>query len=133
MATRTVLDSFSLIAFLENADRGEKIGAIFKRARDKDYSLFVSAVTWADVSQAVATAGGDGNGPKALQAVETLPLEIVPVDREMAEMAASIKMSTKLSLVDCFAVSLAKLRRATLVTGNSGIQDLKIGIDIELV
>ncbi len=46
-----------------------------------------------------------------------MPLEIVPVDANRAELAASFKAGNKFSLADAFAVALAKEKKAELIAG----------------
>jgi hypothetical protein len=45
-----------------------------------------------------------------------LPLDIVPSDQELSELAGELKVVKKMSLADCFAAPLAK--RAELYTGD---------------
>jgi predicted nucleic acid-binding protein len=48
----------------------------------------------------------------------TMPLHVVPVDLELAELAADFKVNRKLALADAFAAALAKHRKAELITGD---------------
>jgi predicted nucleic acid-binding protein len=58
-------------------------------------------------------------------------LEAVPVDRELAEVAALLKNAYKLGLADAFAAALAKSKKAELVTADhefkSVEKEIKIG------
>jgi predicted nucleic acid-binding protein len=45
-------------------------------------------------------------------------LEVVTVDRDLAEAAALLKNTYKLGLADAFAAALAKSKKAELVTGD---------------
>ena len=47
-----------------------------------------------------------------------LPLEVVPADQSLAELAGEIKAIRKMSLADCFAAALAKQKKADLYTGD---------------
>jgi predicted nucleic acid-binding protein len=47
-----------------------------------------------------------------------LPLDIIPADQTLAEIAGEIKASRSMSLTDCFAAALARQRRAELYTGD---------------
>ncbi len=59
-----------------------------------------------------------------------LPLEVVPVDQALAELAGEIKATRRMSLADCFAAALAKQGKADLYTGDpefrSVEKDLKV-------
>ena len=47
-----------------------------------------------------------------------LPIEIVPADQGLAELAGEIKASNKMSLADCFAAALAKQKKLDIYTGD---------------
>jgi len=47
-----------------------------------------------------------------------LPIEIIPADQAMAELAGEIKTSNKMALADCFAAALAKQRKLEIYTGD---------------
>ena len=47
-----------------------------------------------------------------------LPIEVVPVDQDVAEIAGEFRVSRKMSLADCFAAALAKDRNADVYTGD---------------
>jgi hypothetical protein len=50
------------------------------------------------------------------------PVQLIPVDIELAKKAAELKASGKMSYADCFAAALAGLRKAELVTGDVGFR-----------
>jgi predicted nucleic acid-binding protein len=66
-------------------------------------------------------AAWEKNRPKIL----SLPIEIVPVDQDLAELAGKIKSSRKISLGDCFAAALAKQRNAEIYTGDPEFKSLE--------
>ena len=47
-----------------------------------------------------------------------LPLDIVPADQELSEVAGELKVVKKMSLADCFAAALAKREKAEIYTGD---------------
>ena len=57
-----------------------------------------------------------------LQEIAQLPIEIVEVDVELAELAASLKAQHNLPNADCFAAALAQARKATLVTSDKDFE-----------
>ena len=66
----------------------------------------------------------------ARQFERTTPLDAVPVDREQAESAASLKNAHDLGLADAFAAALAKSKKAELVTADTEFKVLKKEIEI---
>jgi predicted nucleic acid-binding protein len=60
----------------------------------------------------------------------TMPLHVVPVDLELAELAADYKAARKLALADAFAAALAKHKKAELVTGDQEFKQVEGEIKI---
>jgi predicted nucleic acid-binding protein len=53
-----------------------------------------------------------------------MPLDVAPLDRELAESAAHLKNEQDLGLADAFAAALAKSRKAELVTADTEFKAL---------
>jgi ribonuclease VapC len=93
-------------------------------ARDRDNKLLLSVVNWGEIYYIVCRAAGKNAAEEALKNIDTLPIEIIPVDREIAYAAAGFKSRFKMSYADCFAAALAKLHKAELVTGDREFKPL---------
>ena len=113
-----VLDSFSLIAYLEGEKGADKMIEVFRIARDSDRGLLLSVVNWGEVYYITLREAGRERAEQAAHIISTLPIQIVAVDLELAKLAAEFKATKRMSYADCFAAALAKMRRAELVTGN---------------
>jgi predicted nucleic acid-binding protein len=59
-----------------------------------------------------------------------MPLEIAPLDRELAEAAALLKNEHGLGLADAFAAALAKSKKAELVTADTEFKAVARQIDV---
>jgi predicted nucleic acid-binding protein len=59
-----------------------------------------------------------------------LPLEVVPTDQELAELAGELKAPKKMSLADCFAAALAKQKKADLYTGDEDYKNVERDVKI---
>lgn len=55
---------------------------------------------------------------------------VVPADQALAELAGEIKASYKMSLADCFAAALAKLKKLELYTGDPEFKAIESEIKI---
>lgn len=60
----------------------------------------------------------------------TMPLDVAPLDRELAEAAAHLKNEHDLGLADAFAAALAKSKKAELVTADTEFTPLEKEIKI---
>ena len=120
-----VLDSYSLIAYLENEDGAEKMIEVFRVARDSGRTLFLSVVNWGEVYYITLREAGRERAEAVAQLISTLPIQIISVDLELTKQAAEFKAIKKMSYGDCFAAALAKLRKAELVTGDEEFKQVE--------
>ncbi|MDP2969649.1 MAG: type II toxin-antitoxin system VapC family toxin [Deltaproteobacteria bacterium] len=120
-----VLDSYSLIAYIENEDGAEKMIEVFRVARDSGRALFLSVVNWGEVYYITLREAGRERAEAVAQLISTLPIQIISVDLELTKQAAEFKAIKKMSYGDCFAAALAKLRKAELVTGDEEFKQVE--------
>lgn len=125
-----VLDSYALLAFFENEKSADKVAELIRQARDRDKPLLLTAVNWGEVYYIVLRASGIATVLKIEEIIDTLPIEIVPIDRSLAKIAAEFKATKKMSYADCFAAALAKQKKADLVTGDREFKEVENEIKI---
>ncbi len=114
----SVLDAHAVLAFLFQEKGHEKVLDLFEKAAQADQVLFMAAPNWAEIRYIVERKVGAARWNEARHRLLGLPLEVVPADRQLAEMAGEIKVTKKMSLADCFAAALAKQRKAEVYTGD---------------
>jgi len=114
----SVLDSYAVLAFLFNERGAEKVAALFEKAAASDTFVFIAAPNWAEIRYMVERKVGSKHWNTVRPKLIALPIEIIPADQLLAEIAGEIKASKKLSLADCFAAALAHQKRADLYTGD---------------
>jgi predicted nucleic acid-binding protein len=125
-----VLDSYAVLAFLFQEKGHEKVLDLFEKAAQADKSLLIAAPNWAEVRYIVERKVGAGRWHEARHKLLGLPMEIVPADQVLAELAGEIKAAKKISLADCFAAALAKQKRADLYTGDQDFKNVERQIKI---
>ncbi len=127
----TVLDASALLAMFFGEPGVDMMRDLFNRAAEADRPLLVSAVNWAEVLYKLTRRHGQEGLEVARRFDRTMPLHVVPVDLELAELAAEFKAARKLALADAFAAALAKHKKAELVTGDQEFKavekEIKIG------
>lgn len=120
-----VLDSYSLIAYIEGGVGKETMIEVFRSARDSGRPLFLSVVNWGEVYYITLREAGKERADQVAHLISTLPIQIVPVDLDLARQAAEVRESRKMSYADCFAAALAKLRKGELVTGDKEFKQVE--------
>ncbi len=125
-----VLDASALLALLFDEPGAEKIENLFNQAAEADKPMLISAVNWAEVLYKMQRKHGTQGFEGARQFELTMPLDAVPVDRELAETAAHLKNEHDLGLADAFAAALAKQKKAELVTADTEFKPFEKEIKI---
>jgi predicted nucleic acid-binding protein len=106
------------MAFLEREPGFEKVESYFLSAVEKESPLLMSSVNWGEVYYIVLREYGPEKADEIEKTIESLPIEIVPVDLSLAKAAGSFKATHKMSYADCFAAALTKVNKGELVTGD---------------
>jgi len=120
-----VLDSYSLLAYIEGEAGAETMIEIFRVARDSGRSLFLSVVNWGEVYYITMREAGHERADEVAHLISTLPIQIVPADLDLTRQAAELKSKHRMSYADCFAAALAKSRKAELVTGDRDFRQVE--------
>lgn len=118
MAAAKVLDSWALLCYLEQESGFEKMIDLFEKAVESSKPLLMCIVNWGEVYYQIARRFGDEKAQEIEQLIETLPIRLVEADRALTREAARIKATKRMAYADCFAVALARLRKADLYTGD---------------
>ena len=127
---RSVLDSYAIITFLFQEKGYEKVLKLFETASEHDRIHFIASPNWAEVLYIVKRRVGTEKREEVRRKLLGLPVEIVPADQALAELAGEIKASYKMSLADCFAAALAKLKKLELYTGDPEFKAVESEIKI---
>lgn len=120
-----VLDTYSLIAYLEGEAGKDKMIEIFRAARDSGRLLLLSVVNWGEVFHITLREAGRERADHVAHLISTLPIQIISADLDLAKQAAEFKATRKMSYADCFAAALAKSRKAELVTGDKEFKQVE--------
>lgn len=127
---KCVLDSYAIITFLYKEKGHEKVLELFEWAAENDVLNYITSPNWAEVRYIVQRKVGAGKWEDVRQKLLNLPFEIVPADQALAELAGEIKASYKMSLADCFAAALAKMKKLEIYTGDPEFKEVESDIKI---
>ncbi len=113
-----VLDSFALIAYLQDEAGAEDVELILQAAKEKKTVVWVNEINLGEVLYTLLRRGGQQYAESQMDALLRLPLQRVANEWEMVQRAAYIKWQFPMALADCFAAATAGFHEATLVTGD---------------
>ena len=131
MATK-VLDSWALIAFLEDEPAAEAVEKLLAQAAAEKHKLLLSVVNWGEIYYNTMREVSQEAAEQQARAIAALPIDIVGVgdDLTLARQAAIYKAKYKMAYADCFAAALAKIKSAELQTGDPEFKEVEKEIKI---
>lgn len=127
---RRILDSYSIIAYLENEPGAGRMVELFKEARDSAMDLLLCLVNWGEVYYITRRELGSDRAEEVATLLTSLPIDVVGIDLALTKAAAELKSKHKMSYADCFAAALAKLHNGQLVTGDDEFRQVEKEISI---
>ena len=130
---KRVIDSHALMTFLEREPGFEKVESFFVTAAEKDTNLLMSSVNYGEVYCIVLRECGRQKLEEVVRVIESLPIDIVTVDKELAQEAGNFKAHKKMSYADCFAAALAKINKAELITGDKEFKEVENVITVSWI
>jgi len=125
-----VLDTHALLVFFEREPGFEEVKSLFARALEEGNDLLMTSVNFGEVYYIVLRECGKEKAEAIEKITQTLPIEIVDVDVQLAKEAAKLKAAKKISYADCFAAALAKLHKGEVVTGDKEFKALEDQVKI---
>lgn len=125
-----VLDSWAVMAYLEDEPSAEKIADIIADAHDNNTPLLMTVVNLGEVWYIVAREASEAEAERCAKELRQLGISFVDVDWILTQQAARFKSQHRMSFADCFAAALAKQKKAQLVTGDKEFKQVEGEISI---
>jgi uncharacterized protein with PIN domain len=119
-----VLDTDSVLAFLEDKPGAATVEDLLWKAAQAQQQLHMSVVSWAALVAGMSKSRGEKIARDKVKQLEQLPIDLVDVDAATADSAAILCANHDLPLARCFELALAQHRRATLVTTEKNLSRL---------
>lgn len=128
---RYVLDSYALIAYLEDEPGAARVKAILAQAEEKQAEVFLCIINFGEVVYITERESSLTDAQAVIAALDQLPLTVIEADRTLTFEAAHVKANHSVSYADAFVAAAAKTKQATIVTGDREFSSLDKDIAIE--
>jgi len=126
-----VLDSWAVLAYLEDEPAAEKVEAIMGESHSAGIPLVMTVVNAGEVWYSVARGRSEKFADEhVLKDLGDLGITLIDADWDLTRRAAAFKRSGRIAYADCFAAALAQQSEAPLVTGDSEFKPLETEISI---
>jgi len=126
-----LLDSFALLAYLNDEPGGERVHEILALAKTHQCRIIMSLMNMGEVLYITERTRGLPAAQAVQALVESLPLELLDASRDLILDAAHIKAHHALSYADAFAVASAVREDACILTGDPEYQTVEEIIHVE--
>ena len=128
-----VLDSWAVIAYLEDEPSAEQVEELIATAHEEQIPIYMSVVNVGEVWYTLAREVSEEEANAGVKILSDLRIQFENVDWELTQEAARFKSQNKMSYADAFAAALAKIKKADLVTGDNEFKPLDGEIKISWV
>ena len=128
-----VLDTWAVIAYLEDEPSGEQVEDLIATAHEEQIPIYMSVINVGEVWYTMAREASEEDANDSVKSLRDLRIQFVDVDWELTQEAARFKSLQKMSYADAFAAALAKVMKADLVTGDNEFKPLDGEIKIAWV
>jgi ribonuclease VapC len=125
-----VLDSWSILAYLEGEPAGQQVIDIIADAHESGIPLMMTVVNAGEIWYITARGTSEDEADRTLLDLTQLGIQLLQADWKLAREAARFKSKGKMSFADCFAAALAKENKADLVTGDREFKQVENEIRI---
>ncbi|MBC8182712.1 type II toxin-antitoxin system VapC family toxin [candidate division KSB1 bacterium] len=125
-----VFDSYALLCFFKKETGYEQVKKILEQAEKKEIEILFSTVNLTEVYYSILREFGENRANEVLTLIDSLCITIIDVGRELSIVAARIKSIHAIALGDCFAIGLAKLNNAKVITGDPEFKKLQDEVEI---
>lgn len=125
-----VLDSWAVLAYLEDEGAGAQVADIIGNAHEQDTPLMMTTVNASEVWYILAREISETEADKSIESLRQLGINFVDADWKLARAAGAFKSKNKMSFADCFATALAKEHKADLITGDREFKQVEGEIKI---
>ena len=119
-----VLDTWVVIAYLEDELSGEQVEELIATAHEEQIPIYMSVVNVGEVWHTLAREVSEEDANASVKILSDLRIQFENADWELTQEAARFKSQNKMSYADAFAAALAKVKKADLVTGDNEFKPL---------
>jgi predicted nucleic acid-binding protein len=130
-AKSIVLDSWAIMAYLEDEQAGEKVADLIADAHDNGVPLLMSVVNAGEIWYIVARRTTPAEADRTVKLLTDIGIKFIDADWPLTKIAAGFKVNGKISYADSYAAALATQEEAILFTGDTEFAQLESKIVIE--
>ena len=126
-----VLDSFALLAYLQDEPVSSRIEKLLDNAGKEKCRLLLSLISLGEILYITERRGGLVKAQDALALIRQLPLELLPADEQTVFTAAHLKANHTISYADAFVAATGIQENATVITADPEFHSVEEIVPVE--
>lgn len=131
MKKKSVLDSFAILAWLQNEPGADHIEALLTQAQRQKSFLLLNVINLGEVYYRTARQHSHRLAQTIIRQLESVPIRLYPCDYDLAIEAAKIKADFPMAYADAFAVATALKEHAVIITGDPEFRQVEHLVTID--
>ena len=129
-AENIVLDSWSVLAYLQDEPAGKQVSKLVASTQEAGGSVVMAVVNAGEVWYILARELSQGDADAGISILRNIGVQFRNVDWELTRIAAQFKARGRISYADAYVAALAKQWECELVTGDPEFRALESEIKI---
>lgn len=129
--TSYVLDSFALLAYLNAEPGGIQVQETLAQVQEGNTLIYLCLINLGEVLYLTERLRGLSQAQRVLALVESLPLQVLDVTRDLVFDAAHIKARHPISYADAFVAAVAQREGATVLTGDPEFEAIEALVTVD--
>jgi ribonuclease VapC len=130
---KSVLDSFAILAWLQNESGADRVEALLTQAQRRKTFLLLNVINLGEVYYRLARQHGHPLAHTIIRQLETVPITLYPCDHDLAIEAAQIKADYPMAYADAFTVATALKEDAVVITGDPEFHQVEHLVTIDWI
>lgn len=126
-----ILDSFAILAFLEDEHGATRVEAIIEQAEKDTLQAILSIINLGEILYITQRERGLPAAQKTLATIDQLPLKVLSANRKRVLAAAHIKANFPVAYADAFAIAAAQEFSGIVLTGDPEFSHVEAVINVE--
>ena len=131
MKKRSVLDSYAVLAWIQDEAGAQLLEGLLYRAQGNQEDLLINMINLGEVFYRCARVKDLTFARDILEKIKLLPLKIVSCSDDLILKAAEIKAEFPIAYADALALATALREKARIVTGDPEFRLVEHLVDIE--
>jgi ribonuclease VapC len=132
-AENIVLDSWSVLAFLQDEPAGKQVSNLITSTQQAGGSVLMTVVNTGEVWYILAREVSQKDADAGISVLRNIGVQFQDVDWDLTRIAAQIKARGRISYADAYVAALAKQQKCELVTGDPEFKPLEGEVKIRWV